>query len=180
MFLADLSGDSFLQGRGIAFGLRTNNSSQLGFGSQVLKVRNRNEGPPHLDACPPPPDCRRHSIPSPARPVYPAPESYPRLVLSDGSRGRGNYAPEPGQTDSKPLGFIPQVNHTYALFEVCVRFFPCQDDLKSAIATWVTTFQVFISNLNYSAPWQATDWEAMFGTSFWVEVELEPDPADLL
>eukprot|EP00667_Euglena_gracilis_P005864 EG_transcript_5904 len=51
------------------------------------------------------------------RPVYPAPESYPRLVLSDGSRGRGNYAPEPGQTDSKPLGFIPQVNHTYALFE---------------------------------------------------------------
>eukprot|EP00668_Euglena_longa_P001345 GGOE01001597.1.p1 GENE.GGOE01001597.1~~GGOE01001597.1.p1 ORF type:complete len:559 (+),score=140.68 GGOE01001597.1:26-1702(+) len=55
--------------------------------------------------------------PNAQRPIYPAPEEYPRLVLSDGSRGRGNYVPEPGQTETKPLGQIPQVNHTYALFE---------------------------------------------------------------
>ena len=55
--------------------------------------------------------------PNSRRPVYPSPETYPRLVLSDGSRGTGNYAPTPGQSDTRPLGDIPQVNATHALFE---------------------------------------------------------------
>jgi len=48
------------------------------------------------------------------RPVYAFEPGYPRLV----SAHRGpQYAPKEGQTPFKPLGFIPQVAHTFGYFD---------------------------------------------------------------
>lgn len=55
--------------------------------------------------------------PNSMRPVFLTSEAYPRFVFADGWRGHGNYAPEPGQNVSAPAGHIPQVAHTYALYE---------------------------------------------------------------
>ncbi|EDQ88830.1 uncharacterized protein MONBRDRAFT_25939 [Monosiga brevicollis MX1] len=49
------------------------------------------------------------------RPIFDAPESYPRYVGS--ARGANNYQAVDGQQDSTPRGYIPQVPHTYALME---------------------------------------------------------------
>jgi|AntAceMinimDraft_5_1070358.scaffolds.fasta_scaffold32439_2 dipeptidase len=54
------------------------------------------------------------------RPIWPNPESYPRFVgggSAVGNRGAPSYDPKPGQLPSVPLGFVDQVNHTYAYFE---------------------------------------------------------------
>jgi dipeptidase len=48
------------------------------------------------------------------RPIYVFSEPYPRLV--DGDRAPA-YAPLAGQSPSEPLGYIPQVAHTYAYFD---------------------------------------------------------------
>lgn len=55
------------------------------------------------------------------RPIWASPESYPRYVGYD--RGARLYFPENCQAGSKncdifePIGYIPQVNHTFAYFE---------------------------------------------------------------
>jgi hypothetical protein len=55
------------------------------------------------------------------RPIYASPESYPRFVGTD--RGASEYFSENCQAGIKncadfvPIGFIPQVSHTYAYFE---------------------------------------------------------------
>ncbi len=49
------------------------------------------------------------------RPVYFAPESYPRYV--GGDRGAPAYYPATGQTPFVPIGYIPEVAHTYAYHE---------------------------------------------------------------
>ena len=52
--------------------------------------------------------------PNSRRPVWPDLEAYPRYVgLSRGA----TYHPLPGQAPTKPIGSIPQVNHTYAYYE---------------------------------------------------------------
>ena len=48
------------------------------------------------------------------RPVYVFSEAYPRMV--DGDRAPA-YAPLTGQAVSEPLGYIPEVEHTYAYFD---------------------------------------------------------------
>ena len=48
------------------------------------------------------------------RPVYPVRNGYPRIVSA--SRG-GEYAPRKNQVETEPLGFIPQVSHTYAYWD---------------------------------------------------------------
>ncbi|OQR96308.1 peptidase [Achlya hypogyna] len=52
--------------------------------------------------------------PGSTRAVYDFNAGYPRLVTND--RG-SHYAPREGQELTKPLGFIPQVAHTYAYFD---------------------------------------------------------------
>jgi len=49
------------------------------------------------------------------RPIYYSPEDYPRYVGTE--RGIPAYYPLPSQTVSAPIGFIPQVAHTYQYFE---------------------------------------------------------------
>ena len=49
------------------------------------------------------------------RPVFFDVEEYPRYVGTD--RGPG-YRPEKGETPSRPIGFIPQVAHTYARYGI--------------------------------------------------------------
>jgi len=49
------------------------------------------------------------------RPIYYAPESYPRYVGS--SRGVAAYKAVGNQSDFSPLGHIPQVLHTFGYFE---------------------------------------------------------------
>ena len=49
------------------------------------------------------------------RPIYYAPESYPRYVGS--SRGVAAYKAVGNQSDFSPLGHIPQVAHTFGYFE---------------------------------------------------------------
>jgi dipeptidase len=48
------------------------------------------------------------------RPVWPDLESFPRYV---GSARGDTYLRQPGQTDTVPIGYIPEVPHTYAYFE---------------------------------------------------------------
>jgi hypothetical protein len=56
----------------------------------------------------------RSHEPNSVRPVYPSPEVYPRYVGYD----RGPYYhPQPGQNVSQPLGYIPQVQHTFAYLQ---------------------------------------------------------------
>lgn len=52
--------------------------------------------------------------PGALRAVYPDDAGYPRIV--DASRAAG-YAPEPGQLPSTPIGFVPEVAHTYAYWD---------------------------------------------------------------
>lgn len=52
--------------------------------------------------------------PGSLRPVYHILDSYPRLV--DGNRSP-YYAPLDGQVPSVPMGYIPEVSHTYAYWE---------------------------------------------------------------
>eukprot|EP00931_Biecheleriopsis_adriatica_P083404 TRINITY_DN56_c0_g1_i1.p1 TRINITY_DN56_c0_g1~~TRINITY_DN56_c0_g1_i1.p1 ORF type:complete len:638 (+),score=103.94 TRINITY_DN56_c0_g1_i1:78-1991(+) len=52
--------------------------------------------------------------PGSLRPVAPINLAYPRFV---GANRSSTYAPQEGQTDTKPLGFIGQVSHTYAYWE---------------------------------------------------------------
>jgi len=50
------------------------------------------------------------------RPVYYSPEVFPRYVGVD----RGDcYMPKVGQVPFEPIGYIPQVNRTYAYYEAC-------------------------------------------------------------
>ena len=49
------------------------------------------------------------------RTVWPNPESYPRYVGT--ARLAEAYYPKPGQVESKAVGEIAQVNHTYAYWE---------------------------------------------------------------
>ena len=54
--------------------------------------------------------------PDKQRPIFYAPETYPRYVGME----RGNipvYAPQANQTAFKPIGYIPEVSHTYKYFE---------------------------------------------------------------
>ena len=48
------------------------------------------------------------------RPIWPDLEDYPRFVGD--ARGK-TYGRLPGQEDTQPVGFIPQVEHTYGYFE---------------------------------------------------------------
>ena len=48
------------------------------------------------------------------RPIWPEAETYPRFV---GTRRGATYAALPGQKDTEPIGFIPQVEHTFAFYE---------------------------------------------------------------
>lgn len=65
-------------------------------------------------------DARDHS-PGSLRPIYGSPENYPRYVGYE--RGAEQYFPEncqAGKNNCKsftPLGYIPEVNHTFAYFE---------------------------------------------------------------
>jgi len=52
--------------------------------------------------------------PGATRPVYRPQDGYPRFV--DGNRSP-EYAPQQGQEPSTPIGFIDQVNHTYAYWD---------------------------------------------------------------
>lgn len=52
--------------------------------------------------------------PGSRRPIWPDTEDYPRFVGT--SRG-SVYAPILGQTETQPIGFIPEVAHTYAYLE---------------------------------------------------------------
>ena len=52
--------------------------------------------------------------PGAMRPVYRFTDGYPRVVDEDRSP---EYAPKDGQEKSKPLGFIKQVNHTFAYWD---------------------------------------------------------------
>lgn len=48
------------------------------------------------------------------RPIYWDTENYPRFV----GKNRGpDYYPQPGQKLSEPIGYIPQVRHTYAYYD---------------------------------------------------------------
>lgn len=49
------------------------------------------------------------------RPVYFSPENYPRYVGYE--RGVPEYYPREGQAPFKPIGYIPQVSHTFAYLE---------------------------------------------------------------
>jgi dipeptidase len=49
------------------------------------------------------------------RPVYFSPENYPRYVGT--SRGIPEYYPQDDQTEFQPIGFIPQVPHTFGYLE---------------------------------------------------------------
>ena len=49
------------------------------------------------------------------RPIYWAPENFPRYVGYD--RGAEAYYPKPGENISEPIGHIPEVSHTYQYFE---------------------------------------------------------------
>jgi dipeptidase len=49
------------------------------------------------------------------RPVFFSPESYPRYVGKD--RGVAEYYPKGNEAEFKPMGFIPQVRHTFAYLE---------------------------------------------------------------
>mmetsp|Transcript_106390 Transcript_106390/g.266574 ORF Transcript_106390/g.266574 Transcript_106390/m.266574 type:complete len:606 (-) Transcript_106390:92-1909(-) len=52
--------------------------------------------------------------PGSSRPIYWDKEDYPRFV----GHGRGScYEPAAGQKPYEPIGYIPQVNHTYAYYE---------------------------------------------------------------
>lgn len=52
--------------------------------------------------------------PGSTRPIYWDTEEYPRFV----GESRGScYLPKPGEVPYTPIGFIPQVEHTYAYFE---------------------------------------------------------------
>lgn len=63
----------------------------------------------------------RDFAPGSLRPIYASPENYPRYVGYE--RQASAYFPEncqagPGHCDSfEPLGYIPQVNHTFSYFE---------------------------------------------------------------
>lgn len=49
-----------------------------------------------------------------SRPVFHSNNDYPRYV---GAERSATYAAQPGQADTKPIGFVPQVRHTYAYWE---------------------------------------------------------------
>lgn len=49
------------------------------------------------------------------RPIFASPENYPRYVGYD--RGIPQYFPVDGQKSMQPIGFIPQVNHTFKFYE---------------------------------------------------------------
>ena len=56
----------------------------------------------------------RSHAPNSTRPVFLSPEVYPRYVGYD----RGPYYyPLPGQNISQPIGYIPQVEHTFAYLQ---------------------------------------------------------------
>ena len=58
--------------------------------------------------------------PGSMRPIYKQNEHYPRLVSNNSSK---SYRPTgPHQKLSEPIGYIPQINHTYGRYEA-VRFF---------------------------------------------------------
>ena len=56
----------------------------------------------------------RSYAPNSVRPVYPSPEVYPRYV---GYERGAFYHPLPGQNLSQPLGYIPQVQQTFAYLQ---------------------------------------------------------------
>eukprot|EP00936_MAST-01D_sp_MAST-1D-sp1_P001849 g1849.t1 len=52
------------------------------------------------------------------RPIWPDLEDYPRFVGDNPARGAdGVFAPKPGQELTAPIGYIPQVRHTYAYLD---------------------------------------------------------------
>jgi dipeptidase len=63
----------------------------------------------------------RDYSPGAMRPIFGAPENYPRFVGYE--RGVDEYFPENCQAGAKhceafkPIGYIPQINHTFAYFE---------------------------------------------------------------
>lgn len=80
-------------------------------GSVLVTQSDDGEGNPDARLCYIP--ARDHAAGS-RRPIYWDTEDYPRFVGQD----RGScYLPQPGQTPYEPIGYIEQVNHTYAYFE---------------------------------------------------------------
>ena len=59
-------------------------------------------------------EAKDHDVGS-KRPIFYSPESYPRYVGT--ARGIPAYFPKPGQQEMEPIGYIPQVNHTFAYLE---------------------------------------------------------------
>ena len=57
----------------------------------------------------------RAHAPGAKRPVFYSPEDYPRYVGE--ARGVDAYLPVDGQTPFEPIGFIDEVNTTFAYFE---------------------------------------------------------------
>ena len=57
----------------------------------------------------------RDFAPGSHRPVFFSPENYPRYAGTD--RGVPEYYPKDGQKSFKPIGYIPQVPHTFAYLE---------------------------------------------------------------
>eukprot|EP00565_Helicotheca_tamesis_P002606 CAMPEP_0185726802 /NCGR_PEP_ID=MMETSP1171-20130828/2673_1 /TAXON_ID=374046 /ORGANISM="Helicotheca tamensis, Strain CCMP826" /LENGTH=615 /DNA_ID=CAMNT_0028395223 /DNA_START=115 /DNA_END=1962 /DNA_ORIENTATION=- len=53
--------------------------------------------------------------PNSQRPIYFSPEEYPRYVGTE--RNVPEYFPKEGQKSFEPIGYIPQVSHTYAYLE---------------------------------------------------------------
>jgi dipeptidase len=54
-----------------------------------------------------------------SRPVYFSPENFPRYVGYE--RGVPEYYPRDGQTAFEPIGYLPQVEHTFAYLEKNIR-----------------------------------------------------------
>ena len=87
------------------------------------------------------------------RTVWPNPESYPRYVGT--ARLAEAYYPKPGQVESKAVGEIAQVNHTYAYWEETYGV--------------MNEFQLSIGESTCSAVYSATSREVGGGALFSVD-----------
>jgi dipeptidase len=106
------------------------------------------------------------------RPVYDGIQSlYPRVVSSERSE---QYMPVNGQKNSVPLGYVPQADHTHALYEI---YYPLISDAGVGIGESTTSGKAVLSEqlLDHTYPNSNVNGTALFTIGELMKVAMEQE-----